>query len=235
MSRQMEETLKRREVMRLRNMSKAEKDILTAIEAEDSDNYLEDRDAGSDSDHDNDDEDAPPSLDDDEDGEKPTKRRVKSSSSSKSLPTEPPKEIVEEGDLPDDFIAMLDGPDDRSDCDAASQSSWKPREMSLLDERFDAMLGKYDDEYIGELDDEHPGLCPPGSEESYYALLDQYIAAGKAPQVCLCVCVCVCVCMCKCVCMMSGSEESYYALLDQYIAAGKAPQVCMYVCMWMYV
>jgi hypothetical protein len=179
-SAQMAEMIENRENMKKKTMSKAEKEIFELLENDD------DGTAASDEDEDEeDDDDAPPALEEGEGegGASAAALKEKKERKQKKAPHTGNKILVE-GDLPDDILGFLNGNGDQyDDSTSASQyADWVPPAERLVDEQFEVMMHKYGDDAIGELDDDHPGLVPQGgTEASYYALLDQYIAMGKQP------------------------------------------------------
>ncbi|EKX41347.1 hypothetical protein GUITHDRAFT_112558 [Guillardia theta CCMP2712] len=91
--------------------------------------------------------------------------------------------VVEQGDLDDDFIHMLNDGEDGEGDDEPDPLLSQPRDLRLLDERFEVFLQQYDDDNIGELTEE---VCQPPNaavqdEEYYYNLLQSYIHGTAAP------------------------------------------------------
>eukprot|EP00960_Hanusia_phi_P009528 276145-Hanusia_phi.AAC.2 len=91
--------------------------------------------------------------------------------------------VVEQGDLDDDFIQMLNDDEDGERLEEPDPLLSQPRDLRLLDERFEVFLKQYDDENIGELSEE---VCQPPNaavqdEEYYYNLLQSYIHGTAAP------------------------------------------------------
>lgn len=91
-------------------------------------------------------------------------------------------EVVEEGDIDDDFLRALNDSDDEEVEDPLLS---QPRDLRLLDEQFNNFLSAYDDDKIGELSDDVRPARPigaPQEDEAYYReLLQSYINGTAMP------------------------------------------------------
>lgn len=91
-------------------------------------------------------------------------------------------EVVEEGELDDDFLQKLNDSEDEEEVDPLLS---QPRDLRLLDEQFNAFLSAYDDDKIGELSDDVGPARPigaPQEDETYYReLLQSYINGTALP------------------------------------------------------
>jgi hypothetical protein len=91
-------------------------------------------------------------------------------------------EVVEEGELDDDFLQKLN---DSEDEEAVDPLLSQPRDLRLLDEQFNAFLSAYDDDKIGELSEDVGPARPigaPQEDEAYYReLLQSYINGTALP------------------------------------------------------
>jgi protein LTV1 len=92
-------------------------------------------------------------------------------------------EVVEEGELDDDFIRALNDSGDEEEAEDPLLS--QPRDLRLLDEQFNNFLSAYDDDKIGELSGDvkpsRPVGAPQEDEEYYRELLQSYINGTAMP------------------------------------------------------
>jgi hypothetical protein len=92
-------------------------------------------------------------------------------------------EVVEEGELDDDFIQQLNDSGDEEE--TADPLLSQPRDLRLLDEQFNAFLSAYDDDKIGELSEDVGPARPigaPQEDDAYYReLLQSYINGTAMP------------------------------------------------------
>jgi len=92
-------------------------------------------------------------------------------------------EVVEEGDMDDNFLKKMNDSDDEEEAPDPLLS--QPRDLRLLDEQFNAFLSAYDDDKIGELSEDVGPARPigaPKEDEAYYReLLQSYINGTAMP------------------------------------------------------
>jgi hypothetical protein len=93
-------------------------------------------------------------------------------------------EVVEEGNMDDDFIKRMNDSGDEEE-EVADPLLSQPRDLRLLDEQFNAFLSAYDDDKIGELSEDIKPARPigaPQEDEAYYReLLQSYINGTAMP------------------------------------------------------
>lgn len=163
-SSQMADVIERREAMKFKHMTKAEREVFELLENDN--DGIPDSDNEPEGEEEDDDDDEVPALEDEEKADygaaaADQKKEKKKKGTIKAPHTG--NKILIEGDLPDDILSYLDGNGADNDSQyEAYMANWQPPENRLIDERFDVMMDRYGDDAIGELDDEHPGLKPAG-------------------------------------------------------------------------